>query len=239
MRRTKTGSDGEFNDHLEILRRKIIAVLFFFCCATALLFLLSESWVRFLQAPLEGLGVSLYYFKPYEKFLTYMRLSFWGGAALSVPFAVLQTALFVAPGLRANEMKYLILAGGLIPALFLAGAAFAYRFAAPLALRFFLFFGEGDNVLPLWGFGDYASFLFSLLLASGMLFQAPLLLLLFILFGLVSVETLSRLRPWIILGIALIAALLTPPDVVSQILLGVPLYLLFELVLVLGRFLKR
>ena len=73
----------------------------------------------------------------------------------------------------------------------------------------------------------------------GMLFQAPLLLLLFILFGLVSVETLSRLRPWIILGIALIAALLTPPDVVSQILLGVPLYLLFELVLVLGRFLKR
>ena len=239
MKRTKTGSDGEFFDHLEVLRRKIIAVLFFFCCATALLFLLSERWVRFLQAPLEGLGVSLYYFKPYEKFLTYMRLSFWGGAALSVPLAVLQAALFVAPALRKNEMKYLILAGGLIQALFLAGAAFAYRFAAPLALRFFLFFGEGDNVLPLWGFGDYASFLFSLLLASGMLFQAPLLLLLFILFGLVSVETLSRLRPWIILGIALIAALLTPPDVVSQILLGVPLYLLFELVLVLGRFLKR
>ncbi len=239
MKRTKGRSDGEYSEHLEALRRKIVSVLFFLCCATALLFSLSEWWVRFLQAPLEGLGVSLYYFKPYEKFLTYMRLSFWGGAALSLPLAVLQGALFVAPALRKNEMKYLVLAGGVVPALFFAGAAFAYRFIAPLALRFFFFFGEGDNVLPLWGFGDYSSFLFSLLLASGLLFQAPLLLLLCILLGLVSVRTLSRLRPWIILGIAFIAALLTPPDVVSQILLGVPLYLLFEMVLVLGRVFKR
>ena len=124
--------------------------------------------------------------------------------------------------------------------LFIAGSAFAYRVIAPLALRFFLAFGEGDNILPLWGFGEYASFLFSLLLASGLVFQAPLLLLALLLSGAVSLQTITRLRPWIILFIGLAAALLTPPDVVSQILLGVPLYLLFELTfavakLIMGR----
>jgi sec-independent protein translocase protein TatC len=239
MERTTGVNSGDFLDHLEDLRRKILSVLVFFCCATALLFIFSERALLFLQSPLKGLEVSLYYFKPYEKFLTYMKLSFWGGVALSAPLALLQAGLFVMPALRKNEIKYLVLAGAVVPVLFIAGAAFAYRIIAPLALRFFLSFGAGDNVLPLWGFGDYASFLFAMLLAAGLLFQAPLLLLLFIACGVVSVSAVARLRPWIILGIALAAALLTPPDVVSQILLGVPLYLLFELTLAIGRLLGR
>lgn len=225
-------------EHLEILRGKIISVLVFFCISTAVLFLFSERLASFLQAPLEGLGLSLYYFRPWEKFLTYLRLAFWGGAAASVPFAILQAALFVWPALRQNETRYLLFAGLVAPALFFAGAAFAYHLMAPVALRFFLGFSPGDNVLPLWGFGEYAEFLFALLLASGLFFQAPLLLLLSMLLGLVSPRTVARLRPWIIMAIAFLAALLTPPDVVSQVLLGIPLYLLFELSLLIGRLLK-
>ncbi|MBL3540253.1 twin-arginine translocase subunit TatC [Aminivibrio sp.] len=224
-----------YTDHLEVLRGKIISVLAFFCISAVLLFSFASSMAAFLLAPLEGLGVSLYYFRPYEKLLTYMRLAFWGGMVLTAPLALVQGWLFIRPALRRSEAKYLLVGGGIVPVLFAAGSAFAYRVIAPLALRFFLAFGEGDNILPLWGFGEYASFLFSLLLASGLVFQAPLLLLALLLSGAVSLRTVSRLRPWIILFIGLAAALLTPPDVVSQVLLGVPLYLLFELTLAVGR----
>jgi len=223
-----------YADHLEVLRGKI-SVLAFFCVSAVLLFSFAEATAAFLLAPLEGLGVTLYYFRPYEKLLTYMRLAFWGGMVLTAPLVLVQGWLFLRPALRRSEARYLLLGGGIVPVLFAAGSAFAYRVIAPLALRFFLAFGEGDNILPLWGFGEYASFLFSLLLASGLVFQAPLLLLALLLSGIVSLRTITRLRPWIILSIGLLAALLTPPDVVSQVLLGVPLYLLFELTVALAR----
>lgn len=232
-------SEGDFTEHLEELRRRILGVLLFFLAAFALLFFLSDHLVAFLQAPIEGLGLSLYYFKPYEKFLTYMRIAFWGGVILSLPLAVLQASLFVYPALRKNEVRYFLFAVLAAPLLFAAGSAFAYRVIAPLAFRFFLSFSPGDNVLPFWGFGEYASFLFALMVAAGLVFLLPLFLLLLVGTGLVNTQTLSRLRPWVIMAIALAAALLTPPDVVSQILLGVPLYLLFEGSLLVGKLLKK
>jgi sec-independent protein translocase protein TatC len=86
-------AEGDFTDHLEELRCRILVVLAFFLAA-------------FLQAPLEGLGLSLYYFKPYEKFLTYMKLSFWGGLILSLPLAIVQAALFIYPPLRREEIRF-------------------------------------------------------------------------------------------------------------------------------------
>ncbi len=231
--------EGEVTEHLEELRHRILNVLLFFLAAFVLLFLFSEHLVAFLQSPLKGLGLSLYYFKPYEKFLTYMRIAFWGGMILSLPLAILQGSLFVYPALRKNEVRYFLFAVLAAPLLFAAGSAFAYRVIAPMAFRFFLSFSPQDNVLPVWGFGEYASFLFTLMVASGFVFLLPLFILLLIGTGLVPVRTLSRLRPWVIMAIALAAALLTPPDVVSQILLGVPLYLLFEGSLLIGKFLEK
>lgn len=232
-------NEGDFTDHLEELRRKILSVLLFFLAAFVLLFSLSEHLVAFLQAPLAGLGLSLYYFKPYEKFLAYMRIAFWGGVILSLPLAILQASFFVYPALRKNEVRFFLFAILAAPLFFAAGSAFAYRAIAPLAFRFFLSFSPGDNVLPFWGFGEYTSFLFNLMVAAGLVFLLPLLLLFLVGAGLVSTRTLSRLRPWIIMAIALAAALLTPPDVVSQILLGLPLYILFEASLLLGKLLEK
>jgi sec-independent protein translocase protein TatC len=231
--------EGDFTSHLEELRGRMLVVLSFFLAAFLFLFFFSGKLVGFLQAPLEGLGLSLYYFKPYEKFLTYMKISFWGGALLSLPLAIVQASLFVYPALKKEEVKFFLLAVVAAPLLFAVGSGFAYRVVAPMAFRFFLSFSPGDNVLPFWGFGDYVSFLFALMVSSGIVFLLPLVLLLLIGTGLVSTRTLSRLRPWVIMAIALAAALLTPPDVVSQILLGVPLYLLFEGSLLLGRLLEK
>ena len=96
-------------DHLEVLRGKIISVLAFFCISAVLLFSFAEVTAAFLLAPLEGLGVSLYYFRPYEKLLTYMRLAFWGGMVLTAPLALVQGWLFIRPALRRNEAKYLLI----------------------------------------------------------------------------------------------------------------------------------
>ena len=130
--------------------------------------------------------------------------------------------LAVYPALMKEEARYFLLAAFATPLLFFAGSAFAYSAISPLALRFFLFFSAGDNILPLWGFADYLSFLFTLMVAAGSVFLLPVFLLFLIGTGLVKTRTLSRLRSWIIMAIAIAAAVLTPPDVVSQALLGTP-----------------
>ena len=232
-------NEGDVTDHLEELRRRILGVLLFFLAAFVVVFLLSRHLAAFLQAPLQGLGVSLYYFNPYDKFLAYMRLSFWAAILFSAPLAILQAVFFVYPALMKEEARYFLLAAFATPLLFFAGSAFAYGAIAPLALRFFLSFSAGDNILPLWGFAEYLSFLFTRMVAAGIVFLLPLFLLFLIGAGLVRTRTLSRLRPWIIMAIAIAAAVLTPPDVVSQALLGIPLYLLFEGTLLVGKWMGK
>ena len=152
--------------------------------------------------------------------------------------ATIAAALWLYQGHDAYGASFL-LAAFATPLLFFAGSAFAYGAIAPLALRFFLSFPGGDNILPLWGFAEYLSFLFTLMVAAGIVFLLPVFLLFLIGAGLVRTRTLSRLRPWIIMAIAIAAAVLTPPDVVSQALLGIPLYLLFEGTLLVGKWMGK
>jgi sec-independent protein translocase protein TatC len=150
----------------------------------------------------------------------------------------LQIGLFVWPALKGKERRWTA-ALVVVPVLFIAGAAAAYRFLAPTVLRFFLGFGSGDGILPLWGFKEYLAMLFAMMLAAGLLLQTPLLLLAAFALGIVTPKTVARFRPHIVILIFLAAALCTPPDVISQVALGVPLYLLFELTLFIGRFFTK
>jgi sec-independent protein translocase protein TatC len=190
------------------------------------------------MAPLEGLGIRVYTFNPAEKFAAYLRLSLWAGGIVSAPFLLLQGLLFVWPGLRGQERGYTAAALFAIPALFTAGAGGAYWFLSPKVLGFFLRFGGADGIQPLWGFKEYLGMLCSLMFAAGLLLQAPLLLLLAFITGITTPEAAGRFRPLWVFLIFLAAAVCTPPDVVSQIALGVPLYLLFELTLCIGRALR-
>jgi len=221
------------------LRRRIIAVLVVFFITTVIAFIFSSHIVSFLLSPLARFGVELYTFAPAEKFMAYLHISFWTGAVCTMPFLFLQIAFFIWPGLKKNEYRYVCTALFVVPVLFILGAGLSYRFLAPKVFNFFLNFAEGDGMSPLWGFREYLSLLFGLMLAAGLLSQGPLALLGLMAAGIVSYESVSRFRPHIILLIFFIAALLTPPDVVSQILLGIPLYLLFEGTLALGRIFKK
>lgn len=234
------GAEWEgWEKHLEELRRRIIAVLVVFLAVALVAFVFVDDVAAFLTAPLARFQVRLYTFAPAEKFMAYLNLAAWTGMVATTPFACLQAALFVWPGLRGHERRYAALTLVAVPVLFFAGAAAVYRFFAPLVFGFFLSFAAGDNVTALWGLRQYLGLLAGLMLATGLLLQMPLALLLLFATGLVSPATVARARPQIILLIFFLAAVATPPDVVSQVMLGLPLYLLFEATLFAGKRIAR
>jgi sec-independent protein translocase protein TatC len=191
------------------------------------------------MAPVSSLGARLYTFSPAEKFIAYMRLSVWTGIIVSLPFLLLQTGLFIWPALRVSERKYALAALTVVPVLFIAGAMMSYWFLSPVVMSFFLSFAASDSVQPLWGLGEYLALLAGIMVAAGLLLQTPLLLLLSFSLGITTPRQVARARPYIILVIFLLAGIFTPPDVISQIAMGVPLYLLFELSLLVGGLLSR
>jgi len=225
--------------HIAELRRRIVAALAVFLAFTVAAFVFSSRIVSFLLAPLEPFDVELHIFAPADQFMAYLSISFWTGLICALPFLCLQAALFIWPALRKNEYRYACAALVIVPALFILGAAAAYRFLSPVVFGFFLTFGEGDGMRQLWGLRQYLALLSRLMLAAGLLSQGPLILLALMATGAVSHKSVARFRCHIILLIFFLAALLTPPDVISQILLGIPLYLLFEGALFLGRIFSK
>lgn len=221
------------------MRRRIIAALTVFAAAAGAAFAFSKQIAAFLTVPVDRLGIKLYAFGPAEKFAAYLHLAFWTGALAAAPFCLVQAGLFVWPALRKKERLWTLVSLIIVPVFFFSGAALAYRFLAPAVLRFFLNFGTGDGIAPLWSFKEYLSILYTLMLAAGILLQTPLFLFAAFAAGIVTPAAAARARPAIILGIFLAAALCTPPDVISQIALAVPLYLLFELSLFAGRLVRR
>jgi len=231
---------NEFLTHLEELRRRLILVLVVFCVATGVCYFFSQQLVDFFAEPLRRFqGTELYFQKPYEAFLTHIKVAAVAGLFFSSPVLLGQAWLFLAPGLYPDEKKIifpLILASVL---LFVGGAVFAYQAVIPWGLRFLLAF-QTESLKPLIGIGPYFSFTLGMLLAFGVLFEFPIVILGLVQLGVVSPETLAKSRKVIILGIFVIAAVLTPsPDPVSQLLLAIPLFLLFEASLWLARRLKK
>ncbi len=233
------GGDDGWQEHLEELRRRVIAVLAIFFAAFLAAFAVADRIAAFLTAPVAHLGAKLYTFAPADKFMAYLHLAAWAAMVATAPFFVLQAGLFVWPGLKKSERRYTAVLSVTIPTLFLTGAAAAYRFIAPLALRFFLRFAEGDGIQALWGLREYLSLLAGLLLGAGLLLQMPIFLLVLFALGVTTPQRVARYRPHVVLLLFFLAAVCTPPDVISQVLLGVPLYLLFEGTLVIGKFQLR
>ncbi len=210
-------------------------MLVVFFAATLAAFAFAGEIASFLTAPLAHFQVRLYTFAPAEKFMAYLHLAAWTGLVATTPFFCLQAALFAWPGLRGRERRYAAATLAVVPALFFAGAAASYRLLAPVVFGFFLSFASGDGVTALWGFRQYLALLAGMMLATGLLLQMPLAMLALFATNLVSPEAVARTRPQAILLIFFLAAVATPPDVVSQVMLGIPLYLLFEATLFIGK----
>lgn len=179
-----------------------------------------------------------------ETFVTYLKLALYGGFFIAFPYIAAEVYLFVAPGLFKHERKVIAPYLFLAPLLFFIGAAMAYYFVMPKAFAFFLSFEvpKGEGSVPLMveaKVSEYLGLVMHIVLAFGLAFQLPILLTLLIRFGLMSTQTLARGRRYAVVILLTIAAFITPPDILSQVLLFIPLYALYEVSIVIGRMIER
>lgn len=172
-------------------------------------------------------GSSLIFTSVPEAFFTYLKAAFLAGIFFSSPFILYQIWAFVSPGLYEREKKYVLPYIIVSTCFFILGAAFCYFIVFPIIFRFFLSFAS-EFIRPLPAIREYLTFSIKLLLAFGLLFQWPALILFLSRMGVVSSKTLSQNRKYAILAIFVVAAILTPPDLVSQLLLAGPLLLMYE-----------
>jgi sec-independent protein translocase protein TatC len=179
-----------------------------------------------------------------EAFFTYLKVAFWAGAFITFPFVAIQLWLFIAPGLYRTEKQAFMPFLAATPVLFFLGGAMVYYFIFPLAWRFFLSFetpgGEGTLPIELEArVGEYLSLVMKLIFAFGLSFQLPVALTLMGRVGLVSADALARNRKYAIVGVFVVAAVITPPDIISQIGLGVPIIVLYEISIIAVRIVER
>ena len=179
-----------------------------------------------------------------EAFVTYIRLALWGGCILAFPVIAAQIWAFVAPGLYRDEKLVFFPFLIATPLLFLLGAAMAYYFVFPMAWKFFLSFEVtgGDGLLPIQmeaRISEYLSLVMTIIFAFGLSFELPVLLVLLARAGLVTSEKLSQFRRYAIVGIFSVAAIITPPDVISQIALAIPLMILYEISVIGAKWVEK
>lgn len=218
-------------DHLDELRTRLIVIVIAALVGMVACFFISE-WA--LQALKRMCDVKLIALGPQEPLLIRMKISFVLGIALASPVIFHQIWIFIAPGLYAHEKKYALPSIFSAVFLFIAGGAFAL-YMIPLSLRILENFGSGLVDFK-YTLDRFVSFVSGFVLAFGLVFQTPLVLFFLAKIGIVNYQFLARHRKYAIIIILIVGAILTPADVVSQLILSVPLYLLFELSLILIRF---
>lgn len=224
-------------DHLEELRMRLLLALAGLAVGAVICLFFGKTIIFFLQAPYNKLMPDrpLIVLAPAEAFLTYMKISLIAGLVVASPWVFYQIWMFIAAGLYPHEKKYVHIAAPFCAILFITGSLFFVFIISPISLAFFLKFGSFINVTSNWTFQKYISLMSVLMLVFGVAFQTPIAIFFLNKTGLVSLKALTRSRKYVLFAVVVIAAMVTPPDVVSQIALAIPLYVLFELSIVICR----
>ena len=199
----------------------------------------SKPLLEFLISPLRSRGnYTLYFHSPYEAFLTRLKVSLLAGILAASPVIFTELWLFVAPGLHRRERKTIFLLIFCSVLLFAVGAAFAYFLLVPWGLRFFLEF-QTDSLRPLLSIDPYFSFLLGMVLACGIVFDLPVVVLGLVSAGILSASSLRKARKGVIVLAFVVAAVITPTtDPVAQTLLSLPLILLYEICVWVAQWMK-
>ncbi|MEE3347778.1 MAG: twin-arginine translocase subunit TatC [Nitrospinota bacterium] len=221
--------------HLIELKNRLVQValvvsLFFGVCFYFIDFLL--LW---LEDPLPKKYSELTFITPTEPFFTAMKVSFMGSMFISMPWILYHIWGFIAPGLKVKEKKVTALFVSFGTLFFLFGGLFCYFLVVPLGLKFLLNYGTTWWKMQVT-IGFYFSFVVKMILAFAFAFQTPLIMVLLTKFGVINTIKMKLYRKWAFLGTFGLAAVLTPPDIITQVLLAFPLYGLYEFGIIVSRF---
>src|SRR5258705_8253568 len=238
-------------EHLVELRSRLVKSLIAFLIAFIICFFFAKNIYGFLVQPLADAfakggqpGRHMIFTALYETFFTYVKVGMFGAICLAFPFMAAQIWLFIAPGLYRNERKAFLPFLLATPAMFLIGAAFVYYVMMPYAIRFFLSFevpgGAGGLPIELEArVSEYLSFVMTLIFAFGFCFELPVLLTLLGRVGIVTSAGLKKARRYAIVGVFAVAAVVTPPDVFSQLSLAFRLVGLYEISILCVKLIER
>jgi sec-independent protein translocase protein TatC len=243
MSQTNTAADKEqpLIAHLIELRQRVMRIVLFVLVIFAGLFYFANDLYAYLSAPLTALlpeGTSMIATDVTSPFFAPFKLALVLAVVIGIPYILHQIWSFIAPGLYENE-KHLAVPL-LISSIFLfyAGIAFAYFVVFPLVFGFFTSVGP-ENVAVMTDISSYLNFVLKLFFAFGVVFEIPIATLLLIWSGATTAESLGQKRAYVIVGCFVVGMLLTPPDIISQSLLALPMWLLFEVGLIMGRIFVR
>ena len=230
-------------DHLIELRARLVRAFLALGVAFAVCLYFAKNILAFLVQPLLDAGQStLIYTKLYGQFFVELKVALWAAFFIAFPVIANQLWAFIAPGLYAKEKKAFLPFLIATPVLFIAGGALAYYVVMPTAFHWFLGFQGspgGVTIEALPNSEDYLGLVMQFILAFGLSFLLPLLLLLLNTAGIVSRAQLIAARRYVIVAVFIVAAVATPPDVISQLMLAIPLLLLFEGALLVMKFTEK
>lgn len=227
-------------EHLLELRNRLLrTVIVVLALFLALLPFANEIYHALAKPLLNAMpaGTSMIAIGVASTFIAPMKLTAWLALFISMPYVLYQAWAFVAPGLYRNEKRFALPVIASSVLLFYTGMAFAYFVVFPLVFTFFTSTApEGVQVMT--DIDAYLSFVLMLFLAFGVAFETPIVVVLLVAMGMVNTTTLSASRPYVIVGAFVIGMLLTPPDVLSQFLMAIPMWMLFEIGLLIGRLIE-
>lgn len=218
--------------HLEELRKRIVRAFIAWFVAFMVCYGFAEQMYLQISKPLRAAlpaGTKLVFITATEPFFAYLKIGAFAGLLVALPVIFWQLWGFIAPGLYAHEKRYVIPFVVLSTGCFFAGTAFGFIVAFPLMFGFLVQAGTaGGEVVPMLSMGSYLSLAGQMLLAFGITFELPIVIFFLARMGVVDYSLLARNRKFALLGCFILGAIFSPPDVISQSVLAVPMFLLFE-----------
>ncbi|WP_313165139.1 twin-arginine translocase subunit TatC [Sedimentibacter sp.] len=223
-------------EHLTELRKRLIYSSVVLIVSIFVSYNFSEMIVRYIIdiAP----NINFVFIAPAELLLSYVKIAVISGFVVSAPFLILQIWIFVSPGLKKKEKRTIatsLFVGGIF---FIAGVLFAFLVVLPIMLQFFMGF-QIEEIEEMISFSSYLTFVINTLLSFGIIFELPIIMVILTRFRIINVSFIKKNRKYTILIIFIVAAILTPPEVITQILLAVPMILLFEVGVLFASLVER
>ncbi|MFH1853913.1 MAG: twin-arginine translocase subunit TatC [Candidatus Omnitrophota bacterium] len=221
-------------EHLDEVRTRLLKSVVFVIIVSCVLYSIIDMLIPMLARPVKR----LIFIAPQEAFVVNIKIAFLGGLFFSSPYLLYHIWEFVSVGLEKKERRYVLIFGLLSFVLFIIGCSFGYFIILPIAMKFLLGFAT-DVISPMITVSNYVSFVGTIIFAFSLVFQLPLIMLFLTKINMVTPAFLSKKRKHAIVGMFIVAAILTPPDVITQLLMAGPLLVLYEIGIIFSKWAYR